>query len=90
MINGKRIQIVAVSADEQIVMCTAPFLSALFTGDSVEVEGMDGFGIVLITETVTLGEDAFEILDRECLLRRILRKVNFTDMNWTGYEEGEE
>ena len=89
MITGKRIDVVAVAADETVIMCTAPYMSSLYFGDKVEVEGMDGFGIVLIKDTMTLGEEDFELLDHECLLRRILRRVDFTAMNWNGYEEGE-
>lgn len=87
MITGKRIEVVAVSTGDQVIMCTAPYLSSLFTGDSVEIEGMDGFGTVLIRDTITLGEHDFEILDNECLLRRIIRKVDFTEMNWKGYDD---
>lgn len=87
MINGKRIDIVAVSAEETTIICTAPYMSSLYTGDMVEVEGMDGFGTVLIRDSVELGSEDFEVLDTNCLLRRILRKVDFTEMNWDGYEE---
>lgn len=87
MINGKRIDIVAVSADEMTIICTAPYMSSLYTGDMVEVEGLDGFGTVLIRDSVELGSADFDVLDNCCLLRKVLRKVDFTEMCWSGYEE---
>jgi hypothetical protein len=86
---NKRIDIVAVSTEECNLICTAPYMSLLYTGDFVEVEGVAGFATVLIRDSVELGSKDFEVLDTNCLLRRILRKVDFTEMNWDGYEEVE-
>lgn len=87
MINGKRIDIVAVSTEECNLICTAPYMSPLYTGDFVEVEGVAGFATVLIRDSVELGSKDFEVLDTECLLRKVIKKVDFTEMNWDGYEE---
>jgi len=87
MINGKRIDIIAVSYNEEIFMCTAPYCSTLFTGDKVEVEGIEGLATVLINESVVYGGDEFRLLDDMCLLRKILKRVDFKDMDWSGYEE---
>ena len=87
MINGKRIDIIAVSYNEEIFMCTAPYCAALCTGDKVEVEGIEGFATVLITESHTYGGEEFRLLDDMCLLRKILKRVDFKDMDWSGYEE---
>lgn len=86
----KRIDIVAVSTEECTLICTAPFMSSLYTGDLVEVEGVSGFATVLIRDSVELGSKEFEVLDNECLLRKILKRVEFTKMLWDGYEEGED
>lgn len=84
----KRIDIVAVATDENtVICCTAPYMSNLYTGDLVEVEGVSGFGTVLIRDNVELGSKDFEVLDRECLLRKVLKRVDFSNMNWSGYEE---
>ena len=84
---NKRIDIIAVATEENTVMCTAPYMSNLFTGDLVEVEGVSGFGTVLIRDSVELGSKDFEVLDSECLLRKVLKRVEFAAMNWNGYEE---
>lgn len=84
---NKRIDIVAVSTEENVLMCTAPYMSYLSTGEMVEVEGVAGYAVVLIRDTVELGSEDMEVLDRECLLRRILKRVEFTEMKWDGYEE---
>ena len=84
---NKRIDIVAVSTEENVLICTAPYLSRVYIGDMVEVEGVDGFAVVLLKDSVELGSEDMEVLDRECLLRKVKRKVWFDEMNWEGYEE---
>lgn len=84
---NKRIDIVAVSTEENVLICTAPYLSRVYIGDYVEVEGVDGFAVVLLKDSVELGSEDMEVLDRECLLRKVKRKVWFDEMNWEGYEE---
>lgn len=84
---NKRIDIVAVSTEENVLICTAPYMSYLSTGETVEVEGVAGYATVLIRDTVELGSEDMEVLDRECLLRKVLKRVEFTEMKWDGYEE---
>lgn len=87
MINGKKIEVVAVSTGEQVIMCTAPYMASLWTGDTVVVEGVDGFCTVLIRDSVTIGEEEYEAIEKECELKRILRKVDFTDLKWEDENE---
>ncbi len=84
---NKRIDIVAVSTEENVLICTAPYMSYLSTGEMVEVEGVAGYAIVLISDSVELGSEDMEVLDRKCLLRKVLKRVEFTEMKWDGYEE---
>lgn len=84
---NKRIDIVAVSTEENALICTAPYMSYLSTGEMVEVEGVAGYATVLLRDSVELGSEDFEVIDRECLLRKVLKRVEFTEMKWDGYEE---
>ena len=90
MITGKKIEVVAVAMGEDVTVCTAPYLTTLLPGDTVEIEGGDGFGTVLFSGgAITYGGEEFLMLDDTCLMRRILRRVTFDDMKWDGYEEVE-
>ena len=84
---NKRIDVVAVSTEEDVLICTAPYMSCLSTGELVEVEGVAGYATVLIQDSVELGSEEMEVLDSECLLRKVLKRVEFTEMKWGGYEE---
>lgn len=88
MIN-RRIDVCAVVTGEQVMICTAPYLSAIYPGDTVEIEGVDGFGKVLICGgSIIYGGEDFLTLDESVLVRKILKKVTFDPMKWDGYEEG--
>lgn len=90
MINGKKIEVVAVSTGDSVLMCTAPYLASLWPGDTVVVEGVDGFCTVLIRDSMIIGEKDYEAIEKECELKRILRKVSFYDLKWDEEEEADE
>jgi len=83
----KRITVLAVSYDENVIICTAPFGASFFPGDTVEIEGLQDFGIVLIEDTMVYGGDDFELLDDHCLIRKVLKRVDFKELDWSGYKE---
>ena len=90
MINGKRIEMVAVSTGTEIIMCIAPYLASIYVGDQVVVKDKSDFGTVLVIDSMTYGSDDYNLIETLAGLHRIVRKVDYRDMNWTGYEEGEE
>jgi len=90
MINGKKIYIAAVDTGSEIIMCRAPYGAYLWSGDHVEVEGMDGFATVLLIECCEMDGKEYETVDMLVGTRRIMRKIDFTNMNWDGYEEEED
>ena len=82
-----KIGVLAVSYDENVFICTAPYDDFFCTGDFVEVEGLNGVGTVLIADTMPYGGEEFRMLDDLCLIRKVERRVVYTEMNWSGYEE---
>ena len=82
-----KISVLAVSYDEAVYICTAPYETLFLTGDIVEVEGLNGFGTVLIADTMQYGSDNFRLLDDLCLIRKVLRRVVYKELDWSGYEE---
>lgn len=90
MINGKRIMVAAVHAGNDVVICTAPYLASIWAGDQVVVEGIEGFGTVLLKDYVTIDEEDYKVVEDRCELKRILRKVSFYDLKWDEEEEADE
>ena len=83
MINGKRIEAVCVSIGGEVEVCWAPAYSSLFGGTKVEIDGLEGTGTVLFSDTVTIGKDEYSsILEHFGEPRRILRKLYFDNMKW--------
>ena len=97
MIKGKRIDAVCVAFNDVIEVCWAPLYSSCYGGDEVKVEPREGLedqmelGVVLFKDTITIGEDEYNaILETQGEEpRRILRKVEFTDMKWEEEDEDE-
>ena len=87
MINGKRIEMVAVATGTNVIMCIAPYLANIYVGDQVVVEDMPDFGTVLVMDSMTYGSEDYNLIETLTGLHRIVRKVDYRDMNWTGYEE---
>ena len=90
MINGKKIDVVAVALGTEVIICTAPYLSCLQPGDQVVIEDSQDFGIVLIRDDVVIGGDEHKAILSAVNTRRILSKVDYSMMNWDGYEEDED
>lgn len=90
MINGKKIDIVSVAMGTEVLMCTAPYLSHIFTGDQVVVEDKQDFGTVLTVTSMTMGGDDYKTIDALVITKKILSTVNYNSMNWNGYEEAED
>lgn len=90
MINGKKIYLAAVDTGSEIIMCRAPYGAYLWPSDHVEVEGMDGFGTILIIDCTDMDSKEYETVDMLVGTRRIMRKIEFSNMNWSGYEEEED
>ena len=87
MISGKRIEFVAVAMGTEVLICTAPYCATLFPGDQVVVEDKGEFGTVLIRDSVVIGSDDYKAIDTVVITHKILSKVDYSDMNWNGYEE---
>ena len=88
MITGKRIEVVAVAWGEEVVVCTAPYLTTLLPGDTVQIEGLCETGTVLFSGgSIVYGGEEFLMLDDTIMMRRVLKRVTYDPMNWDGYEE---
>lgn len=86
MINGKKIDVVAVvTDDEKLDICLAPYNSPLSTGDIIELDGVAGFSEVLFSKSIELGGDEWKVISSfECCgLWTITR--NLAPLDWSEY-----
>ena len=88
MINGKRIDAVCVALGDDIQICWAPLYSSIYGGDKVEVENNDSMGTVLFSETIDIGGKEYAaILQSHGYPHKIIKRIDYTDLSWNGYEE---
>ncbi len=88
MINGKRIDAVCCRFDDGLAVCLAPLYSYLGGGDKVIVEDHTDYGTVLFTDTIDMDGAEYEEIQR-AFPKRILSRVDFKEINWKDYEEGD-
>lgn len=87
MINGKRVEVLAVALNGQVLLCEAPYMSSVYPGDQVIIEGKAEFGTVLLKDRMELTGEDHERISRYVQLHRVNQQISFTAMNWSGYEE---
>lgn len=90
MINGKRIEVLAVAFNGQVLICKAPFVSSIYPGDKVVIEDKDDIGVVLVKDRMEYGGEDYERISDHVFLYKVKERVSFDEMKWDGYEEEED